>query len=310
MSTKRQRTQYSALSGVNAFLSSGEKKISGKSSSTIPIENIRLPHRQPRRYFDPTKMEKLTQSVKEYGILEPLLVRSLADGKYELVAGERRYRAAKEAGLEEVPISIRDLDDAQALQIALLENLQREDLNPVEETEGLLDLLSITLQTSREEIISTLNIAAHARRKGEQIADNVIRKNLDEIEKVFTLVGTLSRESFRTIRLPLLILPQEVLDALRTGQLEYTKARAIAKLKEPKQRQQFLKRAIAENLSLTQIREEIKRNLSSPAEPLDFNRRFSKIEQTIRRKGILKDVEKRREIDNLLKSLESLIGES
>ncbi|PSB22749.1 chromosome partitioning protein ParB [filamentous cyanobacterium CCP2] len=310
MSTKRQRTQYSALSGVNAFLSSGEKKISEKSNSTIPIESIRLPHRQPRRYFDPAKMEKLTQSVKEYGILEPLLVRSLADGKYELVAGERRYRAAKEAGLEEVPISIRDLDDAQALQIALLENLQREDLNPVEETEGLLDLLSITLQTSREEIISTLNIAAHARRKGEQIADNVIRKNLDEIEKVFTLVGTLSPESFRTNRLPLLNLPGEVLEALRTGQLEYTKARAIAKLKEPKQRQQFLKRAIAENLSLTQIREEIKRNLSSPAEPLDFNRRFSKIEQTIRRKGILKDVEKRREIDNLLRSLESLIGES
>ncbi|MBM0745346.1 ParB/RepB/Spo0J family partition protein (plasmid) [Phormidium sp. CLA17] len=307
MSTKRQRTQYSALSGVNAFLSSGGKKEAEKSSNTISIENIRLPHRQPRRYFDPIKMEQLTQSVKEHGILEPLLVRGLPDGKYELVAGERRYRAAKEAGLEEVPISVRELDDEQALQIALIENLQREDLNPVEETEGILDLLAITLQTSREEIISTLNIAAHAKRKGEEVADNVIRKNLDEIEKVFAIVGTLSSESFRTNRLPLLNLPEEVLGALRTGQLEYTKARAIAKLKDSNQRQQLLEKAIVEDLSLAQIKEEVKPKSLSKAEPLNFNRRISKIEQAIRRKGLLENSEKCEEIDKLLKKLESLI---
>lgn len=309
MSAKRQRTQYSALSGVNAFLSSGSRKEADKLTNTTPIENIRLPQRQPRRYFDPVKMEQLTESVREHGILEPLLVRELPDGEYELVAGERRYRAAKEAGLDEVPISVRKIDDEQTLQIALIENLQREDLNPVEETEGILDLLVITLQISREEIISTLNIAAHAKRKGEDVADNVIRKNLDEIEKVFALVGTLSPESFRTNRLPLLNLPEEVLNALRTGQLEYTKARAIAKLKEPEQRQHLLEKAIAENLSLAQVKEEIKRQLPCKAEPLDFNDRISKIEQAIRRKGLLKDLEKRQEIDNLLKSLESLIEE-
>lgn len=309
MNAKRQRTQYSALSGVNAFLSSGSKKEDIRSSNTTPIENIRLPHRQPRRYFDPVKMEQLTESVKEHGILEPLLVRKLSDGEYELVAGERRYRAAKEAGLEEVPISVRELDDEQALQIALIENLQREDLNPVEETEGILDLLMITLQSSREEIISTLNIAAHAKRKGEEVADNVIRKNLEEIEKVFALVGTLSPESFRTNRLPLLNLPAEILDALKEGKLEYTKARAIAKLKDFNQRQQLLNKAIVEELSLTQIKEEVKPNLPPAKEPLNFNQRISKIEQVIRRKGLLENKEKRQEIDKLLKSLESLIEE-
>ncbi|MGH2412751.1 MAG: ParB/RepB/Spo0J family partition protein [Microcystaceae cyanobacterium] len=309
MSAKRQRTQYSTLSGVKAFLSSGSRKDAHPSNPTTPIENIRLPPRQPRRYFDPIKMEQLTQSVKEHGILEPLLVRRLADDEYELVAGERRYRAAQEAGLEEVPISLRELDDEQALQVALIENLQREDLNPVEETEGLLDLLAMALETSREEIISTLNMAAHAKRKGEEVADNVIRQNWEEIEKVFARVGTLSPESFRTNRLPLLNLPEEVLEALRMGQLEYTKARAVAKLKEPDQRQQLLEKAIAENLSLAQIKEEIKPKSPAKTDPLDLNRRFSKIEQAIRRKELLEDIEKRQEIDKLLKSLESLIGE-
>ncbi|MBD1866452.1 ParB/RepB/Spo0J family partition protein [Leptolyngbya sp. FACHB-671] len=308
MSTKRQRTQYSALSGVNAFLSSGSKNNAEQSANTTLIGNIQLPHRQPRRYFDPVKMEQLTQSVKEHGILEPLLVRRLVGDEYELVAGERRYRAAQEAGLDEVPISVRELNDEQALQIALIENLQREDLNPIEETEGILDLLAITLQISREEVISTLNTAAHAKRKGEEIADNVIRKNLDRIEKVFALVGTLTPESFRTNRLPLLNLPEEILEALRTGKLEYTKARAIAKLKDPEQRQRLLEKTVAENLSLTQVKQEIKQQSPLKTEPLDFNRRISNIEQVIRRKGLLNDVEKRQEIDKLLKSLESLIG--
>lgn len=270
MTTKRQRTEYSALSGVDAFLSSGSRTNAEKSSNTTPIENIRLPHRQPRRYFNPDKMEHLTQSVKEHGILEPLLVRRLADNEYELVAGERRYRAAKEAGLHEIPISIRELDDEQALQIALIENLQREDLNPLEETEGLLELLAITVHASKEEVIRILNITAHAKRKGEEVADNVIRKKLDEIEKIFTFVGPLSPESFRTNRLPLLNLPGEVLDALRMGKLEYTKARVIARVKEPEQRRQLLEKAIVEDLSLTQIKEEIKRRSPTKSEPLDF----------------------------------------
>ena len=107
-----------------------------ESDSTLSLEKISLPASQPRHYFDSQKMSQLVASVEKYGILEPLLVRPKGS-RYELVAGERRYRAARKVGLVEIPVIIRELDDTEALAISLMENLQREDLNPVEETEGV-----------------------------------------------------------------------------------------------------------------------------------------------------------------------------
>jgi ParB-like partition proteins len=98
----------------------------------------------------------LVLSIKEHGILEPLLVRPRSGGEYELVAGERRYRAAQKLGLAEVPVVIRKLTDEEALALSLIENLHREDLNPVEETEGILQLLSLKLNVAVEETISLL----------------------------------------------------------------------------------------------------------------------------------------------------------
>ncbi|WP_245940007.1 ParB/RepB/Spo0J family partition protein [Stenomitos frigidus] len=105
---------------------------------------------QPRRYFDPEKLNQLAESIKQHGILEPLLVCFTAHGKYEIVAGERRYRAATMLGFTEVPVVIRDFSDQEALQVALIENLQREDLNPIEETEGILELVALRLQKDVE----------------------------------------------------------------------------------------------------------------------------------------------------------------
>ncbi len=117
-----------------------------RENQSISLEQIQLPTLQPRRYFDEQALNELVTSIKQHGILQPLLVRPLKGGKYELVAGERRYRAAHTAGLTEVPVVIRELNENEALQLALIENLQREDLNPVEETEGILQLLSLRLQ--------------------------------------------------------------------------------------------------------------------------------------------------------------------
>ena len=126
---------------------------------TVPIDSIALPPGQPRRYFDQQKMEQLIQSVKTHGILENLLIRPLPepDNRYELIAGERRFRAAQAAGLSEVPVTIRDLTSEQALQIALVENLLREDLNPIEQTEGILQLIALRLQVPRKEVTSLLH---------------------------------------------------------------------------------------------------------------------------------------------------------
>ncbi|HEY9658289.1 MAG TPA: ParB/RepB/Spo0J family partition protein, partial [Allocoleopsis sp.] len=150
----RKSTVKPQLRNVAAILNRESLDTSASSEPSVPIDQIQLPKKQPRRYFDPVKLAQLVQSVKEHGILEPLLVRPRADGEYELVAGERRLRAAREAGLEHIPIVVHQLNDRQAMQVALMENLQREDLNPVEETEAVLDLLSLELGINREEVIS------------------------------------------------------------------------------------------------------------------------------------------------------------
>lgn len=120
-------------------------KLNTDSQVSLSLDQISLPSTQPRRYFDLEALKQLTESIKQHGILQPLLVRLIDGAKYELVAGERRYRAAIDIGLREVPVVIRELDDNAAFQLALIENLLREDLNPVEETEGIVQLLALKL---------------------------------------------------------------------------------------------------------------------------------------------------------------------
>lgn len=100
---------------------------------TIPVVDIVANPRQPRRDFDPERLEELTQSVRDRGVLQPILVRPMGGGHYEIVAGERRWRAAQAAGLHEIPALVRDLDDAAALEVSIVENVQRADLNAIEE---------------------------------------------------------------------------------------------------------------------------------------------------------------------------------
>jgi ParB family transcriptional regulator, chromosome partitioning protein len=235
-----------------------KRTISQPLENLTDIESIQLPKKeQPRRYFAPDKMEQLITSIEAHGILEPLIVRPLANGDYELVAGERRLRAAKEIGLTEVPIVVRDFTDEQAFEVALLENLQRDDLNPIDETEGLLYLLCQTLTCSKEEVVSLLNRAANAKRRSIDLTDDESSR-IETIDHLFRKVGRLNRESFRTNRLPLLHLPEDVLQVLRQGKMEYTKAKAISKLEDKKQRVALMKEAVTKNWSLTQIKQRIK----------------------------------------------------
>ncbi|MFN6496195.1 MAG: ParB/RepB/Spo0J family partition protein [Nostoc sp. DedQUE01] len=238
-------------------------------TNTITLEQISLPHSQPRRYFDPEKQQQLVESVKRDGILQPLLVRPLENKRYELVAGERRLRAAQVAGLAEVPVMIREMTDAEATLYALTENLQREDLNPVEETEGILQMLALQLARTAEEVKALL-YRMQKESQGKRTADNVIgQADGETVRAVFEALGRMSWDSFVANRLPLLNLPKEVLEALRQGRIEYTKAREIAKLKESSARQQLLEDAIAQELSLSQIREQVKALKPKPApEPL------------------------------------------
>ncbi|NET34459.1 MAG: ParB/RepB/Spo0J family partition protein [Cyanothece sp. SIO1E1] len=244
------------MSGVAAILGKDEPNGKPPSGSSISMEDIQLPLQQPRRFFDPAKMQELIQSVKEHGILEPLLVRPLQDGKYELVAGERRYRAAKDIGLTQVPIVVRELDSEQALQLALVENLQREDLNPVEETEGILQLLALQLSITVKEAASLL-YRMQNEAKGKVTRNVTGKDKTGVVESVFDGLG-IEWQSFVRNRLPLLKLPEEILDILRQGKIEYTKAKVIAQIENIGKRKKLLNEAIAEGLPLTEIKARVK----------------------------------------------------
>ena len=113
----------------------------GVSTVTLPLDEIVPNREQPRKQFDEEALADLSASIAQHGVLQPLLVRPMPDGTYQLVAGERRWRASRMAGLTEVPVVIRDMDEQQAAELALIENLQREDLNPMEEAIGYRTLM-------------------------------------------------------------------------------------------------------------------------------------------------------------------------
>jgi len=278
------------------------------SARALPLISICLPAQQPRRYFDPAKLEQLVLSVKEHGILEPILVRPVEDNpnQYELVAGERRYRAAQQLKLTEIPVVIRELNDTEALQLALIENLQREDLNPIEETEGILQLLSIQLKQDVAELPPLLHRLQHERKKS---SNNVVgNPKIDAIESVFTGLGLMSWESFVNHRLPLLNLPLDVLEVLRQGKIAYTKAQALSRIKDETQRCNLVQNTIQENLSLSKIRERIKALQSEP----DKSSPKATVESLSRRviqAKLWEDPKKWKQAQALLAKLEALVSE-
>ena len=127
--------KYQALGrGLDALIATGEVKTSGSSSiGEISVSLIVPNPNQPRRDFSDKSLDELADSIKELGIVQPITLRNMGDGSYQIIAGERRWRAAKLAGLKEVPVIIKKLTDQQIMEISLIENIQREDLNPIEE---------------------------------------------------------------------------------------------------------------------------------------------------------------------------------
>jgi ParB family chromosome partitioning protein len=361
-------------------------------------------------------------------------VRPIGGGKYELVAGERRYRAGQAAKLEVAPVVVRELTDDQAFQLALIENLQREDLNPVEETEGILHLLAIRLHCDVEAVKSLLYRMKNAHSKGEQPSksslnesrknvspnpdnpqtldnvsdhladetesrknvfpnpdnpqtldnvsdhladetesrknvspnldnlqsednvsehladetesrknvfpnpdnpqtlDNVsdhladetesrknVSPNLDEeqsntVQQVFESLGLMNWLSFITTRLPLLTLPEEILIALREGKLEYTKAQVLARVRNNEIRKKLLSEAIANDWSLSKIKEKITAWTDVELTPdskasNQIPDRLQNITQRIKKRQLWKEPRKQKQLVNLLNKLEALLGD-
>lgn len=190
----------------------------------LPIAKIEPRPDQPRQYFDEEKLEELASSIREHGVLQPVTVRETDPGYYQIIAGERRWRAARLAGLSEIPVNIVDVDDREAAEIALIENLQREDLNPVEEARGY------------EKLMSSYGLTQ------EQVAERVGK----------------SRPAV-TNSIRLLKLSPVALGLTEEGKLSMSQARALLELTDATAQEELAKRAAEGEMSVREIGANIKR---------------------------------------------------
>ena len=220
--------------GLGALLGDFEEISQEKSAyQSLPIYKVEPNPDQPRRDFDEEELQALADSITEHGIIQPLTVRELKSGYYQIIAGERRWRAARLAGLGEVPVVIIEADDRKAMELALIENLQRQDLNPVEEALGY--------QTLVEDFGLTQEDCASRVGKSRSAVANAMR---------------------------LLNLPERVLEMLRSGALTAGHARAVLTVKTERKQLEAAQKIAALGLSVRQA-ELLCRNLSQekPAEP-------------------------------------------
>lgn len=260
----------------------------------VSPEFIRIQELQPRKFFSEQSLLKLQKSIEKHGVLEPLVVRKGNEGDWELIAGERRLRAARNLGLAQIPIRVVEADDNTARELALVENLNREDLNPIEETEGILSILELASGFTRSEVISMLyrfkNFESGASNTGVTKSEQVV------IDK-FLELGRFSLNSFVVKRLPLLrTLPRELYDAIKSGDLAYSKALAFKRVKDEELRKELLRQAIESKWSRSTINEEIKKALNKAddsdaraAELLESKRHIKILHEIIEHNSLWKD---------------------
>ncbi|WP_053361214.1 nucleoid occlusion protein [Bacillus sp. FJAT-27251] len=208
----------------------------------IPIDDI-VPNRfQPRTVFDDEKIEELARTIHTHGVIQPIVIREFEDGKYEIIAGERRWRAMRKLGWEEVPAIVNNLTDAETASVALIENLQREELSPIEEAMAYGKLLEIHNLT-QEALAQRLG-------KGQSTVANKLR---------------------------LLKLPQEVQDALLNKQISERHARSLIPLKDADKQVQLLNEIIEKSLNVKQTEARVEKMMSQDDKPPKPKRKaFSK----------------------------------
>lgn len=218
-------------SGLGALFGEDVLAAPGDKEATLPIAKVEPRADQPRYSFDEEALEELSESIKQYGLIQPITVRRLDGGYYQIIAGERRWRAARIAGLAEVPVRIIEADDKRAMELALVENLQREDLNPIEEARGYRTLM--------EEYGLTQEEAARSVGKSRPAVANALR---------------------------LLSLGEAVAAMVENGSLSAGHARALLTLRDEKKQLETAEAVISRGLSVRQT-EALVKKLASAKEP-------------------------------------------
>ncbi|GMA15486.1 ParB/RepB/Spo0J family partition protein (plasmid) [Deinococcus metallilatus] len=272
----------------------GVEALGQPAATTLPVQSLQPGTFQPRAHFAPEGLEELARSIREQGILQPLLVRPLEKGRYEIVAGERRWRAAQLAGLTEVPVLLRDLTNAQAQLAAAVENLQREDLNVVEEVRARLQVAASTLGVPAGEAVARLfALDRHPEEDPEAVA------------RLDAMFGALGRETWRSFvknRAAVLNLPEDVQAAVRSG-LDYRKALIIGRVSDEGERARLLQ-AAAEGATVQMLREQVTPPRPVSSDPLQAVARRLTDRRTLA--GL--DAARRRKVERLLQQIGDLLG--
>jgi ParB family chromosome partitioning protein len=243
----------------------GEENVQGEDVSTLPLAKIEPRTEQPREFFDEQAMQSLADSIARYGLIQPITVRPLPSGYYQIIAGERRWRAARLAGLTEVPVRIMEADDRTTAELALVENLQREDLNPIEEAKGYQLLI--------EEYGFTQEEAAKSVGRSRPAVANALR---------------------------LLNLSPEVMHLVETGELSAGHARALVSVSEPGLQLQAAKEILSKALSVRKAEALAAKVLKKSKEPekeaaeandgVDYAKEISsELTKSLGRKVLVKD---------------------
>lgn len=204
----------------------------GETITRQALETIEPSPLQPRKVFDKAQLAELVESIRQRGVIQPLIVRKSASGKYELIAGERRWRASKEVGLDEVPVIIREANDQEVLELALIENLQRADLDPLEEAEGY------------DHLMAAFNLTQ------EQVAEKVGKKRASVANAV-----------------RLLALGEDVKGLLRSGRLTVGHAKVLLSLNEPVEQLLAAKKIVQEGLTVRETEQLIDAMKNGSAKP-------------------------------------------
>ena len=204
--------------GLGALFGDSAMEPEKEKSDLLPISKIEPRQDQPRRFFDEAQLAELAESIKEHGVIQPITVREIDGGYYQIIAGERRWRAARLAGLFEIPGKVIEADDRTAMVLAMVENLQREDLNPIEEAKGYKVLT--------EEYGMTQAAVAESVGKSRPVITNAMR---------------------------LLTLPEDVLKLTEEGKLSLSQARAILEIEDDELKSQIAVQAAENSLTVREI---------------------------------------------------------
>lgn len=233
--------------GLDALIPGNEERGTiADSIRKLKVSSITPNRYQPRKHFNEAKLQELKDSIREKGIIQPVIVRNAGNG-FELIAGERRFRAARELGFDEIPAIVRDAKDADSLELSLIENIQREELNPVEEARAYLELVE-KFDFSQEQISKAVG-------KDKSTISNTLR---------------------------LLTLPKIILDYVQLDRISTGHAKAILSLPTERSRIRFAKRVIRKNLSVRQVEELIRQKLQRPGKTiLEKDEHLARVEEDL-----------------------------